>query len=439
MISLPNGCYCSGVPADIKKGTPNTLTVYPRNWNKSKAPLSTTWYISYRFYDPRICKAGTKKPKPKLVIFKGHINSFTTLHARQVAVNESMRQVFIQLIDEGYNPIKNTYCAPIPLTDIEVVPECQFFKALEKAVVLLICTKETRDGAKWVVAGLKSALEELRYAEMPVGEVEPKHLTILFTYVKKRDGDSFTNAKWNRYRAHLVMLFKRLKKVGAIKSNYAEDIDRLKKVRKIRETLSKQQAVLVNEYLQTKSLSFHRLMHIFYHSGGRGTELVELKGRNVDLKAQTYKCTIMKGAEPFEVMRTIKDIALPYWREAMDGCGKDDYVFSKGLKPGPFKISPTQFGRRWNRWVKKKLNAEIKTKRLPVEPITADWYALKHLNTTHTINWLMEVEKQKLEQARRVVASQNAHKGTTMVEKTYDTESGNREHEGQKKIGNTLG
>lgn len=105
-------------------------------------------------------------------------------------------------------------------------------------------------------------------------------------------------------------------------------------------------------------------MQIFFHSRARESELLLLRGPGVNLEEQKYTCIVKKGRQHTEAVRTIKDIALPFWKEQMTGCGKMDYVFSKNLLPGKIPIDPSQVGRRWKRHVKIPLG------------ITADFYLL---------------------------------------------------------------
>lgn len=70
--------------------------------------------------------------------------------------------------------------------------------------------------------------------------------------------------------------------------------------------------------------------------------------------------------------KPIKNIALPYWVEAIKDAQKDDYIFSKNLLPGMTAIRSFQVTKRWNRLVKKQLGIEY------------DFYSLKHLNLDET-------------------------------------------------------
>jgi hypothetical protein len=100
--------------------------------------------------------------------------------------------------------------------------------------------------------------------------------------------------------------------------------------------------------------------------------LILIKGKDIDLERNVFKLTIWKDAIIREVERPIKNVALPFWLQAVAGCTPNDYVFSKGLLPGATPIKAYQITKRWYRLIKKKLG------------ITEDFYSLKHLNLDET-------------------------------------------------------
>lgn len=142
--------------------------------------------------------------------------------------------------------------------------------------------------------------------------------------------------------------------------------------------------------------------------------MVRLKGKDVNLNEQKYKCLIQKGKQHRETLRTIKDIALPFWQEQMQTCGMNDYVFSRNLLPGPTPIDPSQISRRWKRHVKDKIG------------ITADLYSLKHTNASETVDLLSDED----------AAVQMGHTSTSMVKSVYDIKRKDRQHERLKSVNN---
>ena len=112
---------------------------------------------------------------------------------------------------------------------------------------------------------------------------------------------------------------------------------------------------------------FGRFMQIFFHSGARESELMEIKTFNVDLQNQQFLVVVNKGRSSAEYKKPIKNIVLPLWAEIINKAKEGQYLFSKGLKPGDIPINANQ-GRRWRTHIKGKLH------------ITADFYSLKHSN-----------------------------------------------------------
>jgi len=104
-----------------------------------------------------------------------------------------------------------------------------------------------------------------------------------------------------------------------------------------------------------------------------------------------------------------------YWKLALIDCGPDDYVFSKGLRPGATPITAAQITRRWETHVK---NAGI--------GITADFYAFKHANNTEMKDTVSDA----------AIAMLDSHKGTGMIRKIYDTKRISREHDEVRKSRN---
>ena len=151
----------------------------------------------------------------------------------------------------------------------------------------------------------------------------------------------------------------------------------------LRDVLSPEERITVNQYLEEKYPSFHRFLHIFFHSGARISELLRVTDSDMDLKNQRYKVIVQKGRNYTQVWKTIKDVAMPYWLSVMKECVKGDFVFSVGLKPGSKQIQPYQVTKRWYRLVKKKIG------------IAADFYSLKHLHTTEVVDLLGEKEAAK--------------------------------------------
>jgi integrase len=400
IIQLPHGCYCS------------SFSVHPKNWKTKKASLKVEWYIHYRFHDP-LFKDGKHK-YGKLRIVKNFINTLTTVEARQAMIEAMMENELDLLLYKGFNPITGIMKEEDQV-HYEIEPMTPFAEALRATVPKLDVVREqlivTRSCVKYFIKGA----EQLRLDKKPIMDIRCRHITMILDHMQSQD-KKFSNAKYNRYRANLGMIFKKLLKLGAVESNQATLVERKKQIRKIRTTLTMEDRSRVDAHLRENNPVFHRFMHIFFHSGVRETELLSIQGKDVDLPNQRYKVVLKKGREYREVYKIIKDIAVPYWTEAMKDCKADDFLFSKGLVPGAMHIHSSQVGRRWRRWVKDKLGIE------------ADFYSLKHSNTTEIVD-LLDAEN---------AAKLNSHTSEAMVRQIYDVRSLTRRDDRLKKVNNTF-
>lgn len=313
MIALPHGCRCS----DLK--------VHPDNWTTTRASLKDTWYIQFRFYDA----AG----KSKQVIIKG-MNRSSTL-ADRVKETKKLLNDWLHDLKSGYNPI--TY-QTIPEFDTgsAILPTTPFIKALTEAADLLKCAKATVTNVKNVIGTLTVYAIELRIDNIPVCSVRRAHIKQLLEFALKRR--ELSASSYNHYRAYLMMLFRELLEVEAVDTNPVTDIRKLAEVAKIRKTLTIEERKIVDQHLKKAHYAFWRYLHIFYQSGARSSELLRLQGKDVNLEGQYYVKTILKGRSRKQVHAIIKNVALPYWNEAMATCKPEDFIFSRGLVPGPKPI-----------------------------------------------------------------------------------------------------
>lgn len=384
MLILPNGCKCS------------KPSVVPKNWNKAGASVIGDWCISYRFYSP-------DHDKPKQVIMKG-MNCYKTLAERRAYTDIILKELETALKD-GYNPFTKTIV--YEQENQEINRNTPLFEALKFARGKLKYVHFVLTDIKNIIKRLETAGADIRLSNLPIGETSRKHIAMLLDEVAKSN-PRFSAHRHNTYRTYLMALFKVLIKYEALDTNPMHDIEKQRVVIKIRKTLTRKQRITIDEYLQRRCRRFWLFVNIFFHSGGRETELVRLKGKDVDLNAQKYTCLIKKGRQQREVEKTIKTVALPFWKEALEGCGADDYVFHKELRPGAADkpIRADQIGRRWYLYVKRDLKIHV------------DFYALKHLHSSEIVDMMDPT----------AAAAINSHTTTRMVDDVYDVRKKQRMH-----------
>jgi integrase len=398
MIKLANGCSCS------------EPSVYPKNWASQKAKLSPKWYITYRFYDPG-------QGKPKQVTLKG-MNKYKSLQERQTVTTELLLTEKTRLLKENYNPfkavpdvIKKTGTTlPIHQRITQLHPKTPFMEALILAFETVTVAPRTKRDLRFMLANVEKSIKSLGLEAYEISSVTRKLVKTILEHC------STTPDQFNKTRSYLMILFSELCESEATEINPVRDVKKKKVIKKIRRVLTPDERKLVNEHLRESYPEFNRFLHIFFHSGCRISELLRIRGKDIEITNQRFRIVILKGSVYKEVYKTIKNIALPYWKDLMNECLPEMVVFSKGLKPGLCEIQPYQVTKRWYRLVKKKIGIE------------ADFYSLKHSQTTETVMLLSEKE----------AAEHNSHTTTAMIRNVYDVDRTNREHERVKLLNNSF-
>lgn len=386
MITLPNGCKCS------------SLSVYPKNWQSKSAKTTTDWYLSYRFYHPDY-------PQPKQVMVKG-MNQFKQLSQRQEATKTALSQELDKLLNQAFNPFIKLNKAIVGSSASS--PETNISEALQLVYKKIQVSERTLMDIKYVLRSVDKAIGLLGLSNYPISQVTRKTVKLIL------ENASCSADRFNKYRSYLMILFSELCEMELVETNPVRDIKKKKTIKHLRTVLTDQERLLVNDFLKINHPSFHRFLHIFFHSGARISELIQLKASDIDLSRQRYKIIIQKGREYREVWKVIKNIALPFWINLLEKAKVNDYVFSVGLEPGVAQIQSYQITKRWYRLVKKKLNIE------------ADFYSLKHLNLDETAS-ILDINDAS------VMAS---HNSTSITSKYYALGEKQRQTERLKNITN---
>lgn len=389
-------------------------SVIPKNWMDKTASTKKDWYIHYRFHDP----AFEKDPKYKyglLRTVKG-MNSEQTLAGRRF-VTQSIIDSTIKFLKDGFNPITNKSFSPLSQLNFELSPKTPFITALWKAVDKVKVTPNYLIDMKCVIKGVEKAAIALNIKGHPISNISRRYIKA----VLEKCGEQ--NKRWsprrhNVYRTVLISLFKELIEMEAVDFNPARDVSKLKETLKIRQVLTKEERILVNDHLHKNYYTFWRFVQIFYASGCRETELINLRVKDVDLHNQTFRATIKKGKSVREVDKAINNNILYLWKELIGNAPKDYFIFSDKLIPGARDkpIRSEQLTRRWRLHVKKKLG------------ITVDLYATKHLRTTSISGKF----------GTKVASEMNSHTSEAMVRSIYDVNYKNREIDRMKNINDSF-
>ena len=285
-------------------------------------------------------------------------------------------------------------------------------KSLDYAFSKLKVEPHTRECVASSLKYIQLSIRALGYNQIEAHRITRKHVRLIMDQCEQ--DRNLSARSWNAYRTYLGMLFEQLMEYELIENNPVLQLRKKQEDEVVRTVLTLEQRKLLIVHLQETDPVFLRFIQIFFHSGARRTELLDLRIENIHLDKGYYQVFVKKGRKKRWVTKVIKEIALPFWREQI-GNRISGYIFSIGLLPGDKPIRPEQVTRRWKRHVKDKLD------------ITADLYSLKHLNTDEVSSELSLIE----------AAKHNSH-SVQMAKKHYAVNETLRELERVRKIKNEL-
>jgi site-specific recombinase XerC len=381
------------------------LWVHPENWKTltSQKSLKLDWRVECKFYDPKF-----KEKYPKGFLFRKKLNRFRTLEERKAVVETWLKEIPIIFEEKGYNPITKKYMIPeLKPVPGSLHPKMNFAEALKIAYPLLSVSDGVKKELRRIVAKVDQSAIALKM-DFSICEIHSGHIRDLL------DPLGLTNNEYNKFLTHLSILLSDLVEKRMVFHNPIRDIKKKKTVKKIRETLELEELNKIFKILKQDYYTFYRYGMIFFHSGGRSSELFRVQKKDVNLAKQEYKVTILKGSVSKEVIKVILPNVLSYWTEIINECtDENDFLFTRGLKPSLVPIQASQITKRWKRLVKDKLN------------VTADFYALKHL-------FLDELDKAS-DTTLNLSKGMASHE-TNVTETVYLVGRNNRKNEALKKI-----
>ena len=370
-INLPNGAWCS-------------ISVFPKNWNTKAARVTIPWRITYRYYP------ADGKPVQRHL---RDMNRAFDLPTRQLETRTLLENE-VRLLKSGYNPVTNELATGTRILD----PNTPFSQALDYIFERMQpkLAPSTVVDIRFTLTSVKRGAVDLLYSTMAICQIRRKHIKLILDHCSKSAN------QFNKNRSYLMTIFAELCELEAVDVNPVREIKKMKTVKRIRKILTKEERQRVSNHLRGVNYPFWRYMMIFYHSGGRNTELLSLRREDVDLENLRYKSVIKKGRGYIEKWRAIKRIAecSDLWRDLVSEAKPGEFLFSVGLVPGQKSIRPDQIGRSWKKWV-------LDNRALG---ITGSFYAFKHANLT-------ELSSSK---GAEVAAAGAGHSSTAMVVSIYD-------------------
>lgn len=263
---------------------------------------------------------------------------------RRFTVRKLIEFEYEKLKESGYNPIEKVLSVKLEYAS-EIDPNTHFIEGLRLAMEKLSVVKETRDDIKYIINGIQKAATQLQISTLPISKIGRKHIKMALEQCEKINKKWSAN-RYNVYRAYLLMLFKELVELEVVQVNPIKDISKMKTLKRLKPVLSNNQREIINSHIRAKDYRFWLFVNLFFHSGERIIELMQIKSRDVNLTDQYYITMIRKGSEHREVRRTIKSIAIPFWAEFLRNCGKDQFLFGIDFTPAGRPMVPDTITRR---------------------------------------------------------------------------------------------
>jgi integrase len=364
--------------------------------------MARNWQIQYYFYDNAL-------KKRKYVRIKG-MNRLKTLLERREATAQLIENELYNLKEKGYNPFTGKFCIE-RFGSIE--PTEGFIDALRKAFKLLKLEGTTMQDISSAINFFETAAKRIGIERLEIQSIKRRHLRQVLETVGELK-KSWSAYSFNNCRAYMLMLYKKLLEEDAVDVNPVKEIPKQKIIFKLKRVLDENERGRIDTHLKEVDPNYRRFIHIFFHSGGRKTELVRLKVADVNLEKQVFKLFIKKGSQQREELRAIKNIALDFWKEQLDGAAPDNYIFSSNFKPGKRKTTPKHISNKWRLYVKEGLGIDI------------DFYSLKHLNLDETAKLLDAAAASKMA----------GHTSTMITLKHYLVNEEERKMEKLRKVNN---
>ncbi|WP_027381886.1 hypothetical protein [Epilithonimonas caeni] len=331
---------------------------------RSNITLQKDCFIECRFHDPKF-----QVKHPSGYQFRKRLNGFTTLAELKEAAVVYRSEMERLLDDYHYNPITQKYMVD---ESSELNPDTDFKSALQKARLHLSGSDKHLNEVRIAINRFEKGIDEMNYSYINISTVKIWHIVNTLDHLKL--GPSY----FNKFRQYLKDIFKILVQRGCIENNPVREIDKRKVIPKIREIISDEKLPYIDKFLKERHYSFFRYKEIFYRSGSRSSELFRIQKKHVNIEKHEYVIQIQKGSYYKWVTKAINIGSLKYWKELCELCtSEDDYIFSEGLVPGNYSISPSRITHRWSKYVKNTDN--IKDENGNVIPITEDFYSWKYL------------------------------------------------------------
>ncbi|MEM6687528.1 MAG: site-specific integrase, partial [Bacteroidota bacterium] len=389
----------------------------------AKGDLSKRWYVYFSYRDPK-----TGKLKRQAPIY-GEANKLKTKTERMDYLT-TIKVVLKRMLKQGYSPYEDA-----EITDKRLVKEKQI-----QTVELPSKRNTVRQEKQYTVKeALEFALSQKRsnwkkhtemsfmthYNKFIKWLEEQKLLDCNIKELKKRDVTLFLNTlrktqtkkekelgiepeivapkTRNNYKATLSIFFAQLEDDEIIEYNFVDKIKNIKSVPKKNKPFTKDQIILIREYLDEHDPYLRIFMQFMSYAFLRNIEVCRLQVKDIDLKAK--RLYVRSKTSPLAIVPIIGELENVIRKMNLENYAPDDYLITKYEHPAKWDIDENNRTNHFSikfRKVKKALN------------LGKDYtlYSTRHTAATNLYNHLLSQDNSE-EEALMKLMQITRHKSKT--------------------------
>jgi integrase len=293
-----------------------------------KGDLDKRWYVEYYAWDEE------KSSMQRKQIFAP--NALKSAESREQWAGEVIKDIQ-EKASAGLS------FKPLTVKTAHIsAPRYTFAQGIESAIVTKLSSDRPR-----TVQTYRSFLNIFRdwinrtdFGNIPVTEVNEEHIVLFLNWLKIEKG--IGNTTYNNYLQRLTTAFNILIKQELLKANPCHTLEILPEESSKNTALNFHQRLTIEKYLLDNNLPLYKFTRFLYFTFLRPSELVQLKIKHFDLKNKQIlvpaEISTNRKEEPVTIPKLLLAEIAPM---RLDKYNPEDFVFSKNLLPGKYKIYPT--------------------------------------------------------------------------------------------------
>lgn len=336
-------------------------TLVPKN--PKPEDMASNWRVRFRFFNAQSGKWSG------YLSFKKGINYYHNFRERLAEAN-ALRDELKHALEQGWNPLTNTYDTP-PIKDsiddqLEKLKHITFSDALDFAVEKKKAewSKKTCQDYSSVIKYLKIAGKSLSIHDKKISDFKLAHYRLILEEVKSIR--KLSSKGYNKYREYLSSLVGELITWEIVELNLVHHVKTKQVIKTIahRPPTADQKDLIIGK-IKLANRPYYRFLCILYGCTLRPKEITGLKIKDFHRKEQVFRIIPVheegNSKVKFERETTIPDWVMAILSEMnLHNYNPEWYIFSSHNKynsfmPGPNRMHPNTPTLTWRKLVKDKI------------------------------------------------------------------------------------